>query len=329
MVADGEFIKHIKSRGVTGDLVMRDCATYQGKVPPKISNVLVFCRKGELGLVRHLKAKYPEKTIVSGTYEFSMLRADNMPEVANVETPGRERSSSPLVMLSAPYGKADFLNQQLRDATGVRFDEHLGRPMLDWLKLVDTFQASRFFANAEGVAPADKPFATQVQTDLLDGLLSHTNLTQERVARALNARQAKVLMLRHPARFDHAFASELLERSRLRFAAQAPAGKPHPVNPQKVTMLATLRWSKALLRQEAILDALADKLDNVLTVDAEDLMQKPEQTVGQAAEFLGLPIVRGYSVQSYTDYARPLKGLDTFTLPMKRQLIDRFGLHAS
>lgn len=308
---------------------MRDCASYQGKVPPKISTVLVFCRKGELQLVRQLQKKYPEKTIVSGTYEFSMLRADNMPELVNVGPTDRERSSSPLVMLSAPYGKADFLNQLLSGATGVRFDEHLGRPMLDWLKLVDTFQTSRFFANAERVAVTEKPWATLVQTDLLDGLLTHTNLTQERFARALNARRAKVLMLRHPARFDHAFASELLERSRLRFAAQAPAGKPHPVNPQKVTMLATLRWSKALLRQEAILDGLLGKLDNVLSIDAEELVQKPEQIVTQASEFIGLPIDEGKPAQSFKDYARPIKGVDAVTLPMKRQLIDQFGLHVS
>lgn len=306
---------------------MRDCATYQGKVPPKITRVLVFCRKGELQLVRKLQQKYPGKTIVSGTYEFSLLRKDGMPAVENIPSAGLGSSSSPLVILSAPYGTADYLNHLVSNATGTQFQEHLGRPMLDWMNLADGFQASRFFANAERAASGATPFATQVLTDVLDMMLECTPVTLERIVSALNARQAKVLLLRHPARFDHAFASELLERSRLRYLAQAPAGKPHQVNPRRVTMQAALRWSKALLNQEATLEKLGGALENVLEIQAEDLVQQPERELARATEFCGLSLDEDQRVQTVSDYRRPVKGLDAFTLPMKRQLIDRFGVH--
>lgn len=332
LVADKEFIKHIKSRGVTGDLVMRDCATYQGKIPPKIKNALVFCRKGELPLVRKLREKYPDKTIVSGTYEFSMLPPDGVPKLghADLQSSGvAERSSQPLVMLSAPYGAADYLSRLITDASGLQFTEHLGRPMLDWMRLADGFQASRFFANAERLSGPNGTFATLLLTDVLDTVLTQTNTRTRHVIRTLNNRGAKVLLLRHPARFDHAFASELLERSRLRFYAQTPAGKPHPVNPSKVTMLATLRWATALARQEALLDEMNDGLDTVLEIDADDLRHQPDEHLARVTDFLGVSIKGDASAQPYADYTRPVKGLHEFTLSMKRQLVDQFGLHTA
>ena len=327
LVADAEFIKHIKSRGVSGDLVMRDSASYQGKVPSSIQNVLVFCRKGELTLIRRLQNKYPDKTIISGTYEFSVLRADGLPTLDNVNGSYPQDGEPPIVILSAPYGAADYLGHLISDATGIDFVEHLGRPMLNWIRLAEDFQVSRFFANAACGSSPDKPFATVLLADVVDAALNCTNLSQERLVRTLNSSKAKVLLLRHPPRFDHAFSSALLERSRLRFCAQASAGKPHPVNPSKVTMMAALRWAQTLGHQEALVTAIGDGLDTVLEIDAEDLLSCPGEQLASVTDFLGLGATNNGSVTSYTDYARPVDELEKTTMPMKRQLIDQLGLH--
>ncbi|MFC3051677.1 hypothetical protein [Kordiimonas pumila] len=301
-------------------------------VTDEIEKILVFCQQGEMALVRELQARYPDKTVVSGTYTYALTGPDRsprmLPTVPYVQL-DTQSYGKPVFILSTAYADAEFIAQVFVENGLPLFHEHLGRLFVSWLSVHQHFQVSRFYDAAQRRFSRKGHFFSLLQIDVLQAVFDNTPFKLNRFIRFLEQSGAKVILVSQDDHITQSVRAEFLDQSIERSVWTQKTDKKRIV---KTWASGITGWIKRCLRfeqQEHILNAVEDAGIPSYRITLEAFLQNQELSIREMADFIGFPIEGDITVGDYSVVDTHAPTLQDAVVAFRREMIDRLGINMS
>ncbi len=301
---------------------------YRSSLTDNIRKILVFCRSGELGIVKELIRKYPKRVVTSGTYGFSLVGADHYPLLI----PFRNRKPLPaikerMVLLSTSYADAEFLSRLLHKNGGPDFQEFLGRQHATWMQQHRPFQISRFMDQVHRRFAANGTLAVHLQADVLTALMDNTPLTIDRLVDYWRGTGTRVVLVKRRDRMFQAILGQILNRTAERSVWTKKPSRLLEVKYNNEDFIGYLRRSSSLLDEEALLDGISSSAVETLDIHMEDVISAPQEGLEALASFLGIKLNDTFEAIDYFSGYESAPHLLAVHDQLRRDWIDRVGLH--
>lgn len=301
---------------------------YQSSITDNIKKILVFCRSGELGIVKELTRKYPKRVVTSGTYGFSLVGADHYPFLI----PFGSRKPLPtikerMVVLSTSYADAEFLGQLLHKNGGPNFQEFLGRQHGTWMQQHRPFQISRFMDQVSRRFAASGTLAVHLQADVLMSLFDNTSLTLDRMVDYWRRTGTRVVVVKRRDRMFQAILGQILSRTAERSVWTKKPSRLLEVQYNNGDFIGYLRRSSLLLDEEALLNDILSSAVETLDIHMEDVISAPQEGLETLASFLGIKLNDTFEAIDYFSGFEAAPHLLAAHDQVRRDWIDRVGLH--
>lgn len=328
LIADDFFLDHLHgTREKPLTIKTSPIAGCEDAITDNIQKILVFCRLGELRLVRALQRKYPKVVVISGTYGFSVTDAARMPKLFPYQAPQADVKPGQVVLLSAPYVEAEFIARSMAENTLPYCHEFLGRPFALWLKHHKNFQVTRFFDAAMQHYGSDGRLPTLLQTDVLRSVFENTSFSLSRLLKYLKKIDAKVIVVRRQDKIMQVVSAQLLDRTAERSVWTNRPKKKLGTVFQAADVDQCLDRYTQVSKDSAILDAVAAADLNVHELTLEDFIENQAYGLQAIADFLELNLPQPLNLldyfSAYANAADVMPGAATF----KQAMIDKTGLH--
>lgn len=291
-----------------------------------VKRILVFCRENEQALVRRLRARYPKKIIISGTYEYMLVGIKKSPVFLRAR-PGATKVADRVLVLASPGIEAEFLGRYF-PALGLPVPrEYFSRPLSLWLNEFSGFSPLRYVVNAERRFAVDGQFTHLLHADVLEKLFQKTSLTEEKFTQYLTASNYRVIRLTDPRVFRQAMMNGILHNTPIRSPWTSPViyknGKLKWNNP-----LVAVEGMKKIEKWNQMLDRVTGALPSILALDFMQVTSQVESSLSQMADYLGCNAVDAEKIEPYVDPVMENDSVATSISQMQRELVDRMGLYA-
>jgi hypothetical protein len=311
--------------------------------------VLLLCRQGERRLTARLRRAYPDRAVISCTYDLAPLGASK-PTASGLSPSEQSPSGLPtsglpvpgaiqpgqikvpdtgavaLVVLSTPYSDAEYLGGMLSE-NGLGTPRELFGPAVTSLALYQTdFEPTRFLFHALAAEAKDNRIALHLQSDVLLPLVDAGVLSWTQVAGWLRRADAPVLYFSRRDKMVQCCIAAALDAAGVRSAwamdrAARAGGVPSP------SAGALQNWLYSLLIQEDALEAFLEKAEpEFRSVTLEELVESPVEVLKSLAIFLGGKLRRDLTIAKYGVAYAGLDGIAGEAAAFRERLISDLGL---
>ncbi len=293
-----------------------------------INTVLVFLKRGEHRLVRRLRRQHPDLAIYSAQYD---LAPNSTGWPAKLPPVTMEKPAQPndiFLLLSTPCSDAEYLGNLLEANAMGTPKSFFGRPLVNLLEYVEDFEFYRYLEGVARVNGGDSPLVVQLQTDVIQALLTQTVVSPKRLSRLMNGLNCRVIHVRRQDKLSQSVLMDLMQKKHARSIwSMSPAKQRALAKNVNVPLQRVVRHLQDINTGEEQIDALAADLPQVARIELEQLVEQPEKTVRELAKFLDQPAPEHVDILDYHAQYRALDGIADKLKPAMREIVDRLGLH--
>lgn len=293
-----------------------------------ISHALVLMPRGEHAMVRDLRAKHPDRPIVSVQYEMAPLivQQDFRMQMKGTPKPATHKSF-PFILLSTPGADSGYVASLLAGAGYPNAIELLTPAHVAAANWARDFSPARVLGSARRWRKSTHPpMALHIQADVLFGLIDAGVLDSEMVHKWLVAQETPILYV---SRRDKLFQTGLY-RAMYGRAFRSFLDAP----PKRPPELKTVEGPTGAFETIAQLSAMEERMEawlkpvegQVKMFLFEDALEEPGRLLEELALSLGKPKLPEGKVPSYLEKLAERAWLLDEARALRRNLIDRLGL---
>ncbi len=327
LIADAFFIRKIQTaKKQKMNYKTATPETYEAVITDDTKKVLVFCTENELGLVKKLQAKYPKKTITSGTYNYSCTGPRRNSTFRPFKSPQKSKAARPVFIISTPYADAEFISKTM-SVNGLPVPyEYLSRATGTWLQFHKGFQISRYYNEVEQLYTKDKNLYGLLQTDVLSNLFENTSFSLARFINFLQTNNAKVILVNSTDHFSQAVMGSIMHNTPERSVWTKINNAKIQSKVDSGTISRVLSKLKQIPDDEAILETIANSNIDHLQINIEDFIANQANHIKEIANFIEKPLDSNPLTQDYEDGLKVITGLSSSEEAVRRYMIDCLGL---
>lgn len=306
--------------------------TYGSVLNAKIKKILVFCRSGELALVRKLQKKHPKIAVTSGTYGYMLTGPDRQPRMREfkpaIKGDGATTRPKPVLILSTAYAEAEFM-AALMKANGLPvFHEYLGRPFDTWLQAHDYFQPLRFYRAAEQAFASGDTFHFLLQSDVLNRVFARSSFKERHFIKALEQADASVILVKRRDRVAQAISGQLLNRTNERSLWTKKATRSMACKYLPTDLNGCVQRQRLIAADEAMLDRVHASQASSREIYLEDFIADQASGLVEIAAFLGEAPPKDVQTLDYDAGFETAEHIPEAFTAYRRELTDRIGNHS-
>lgn len=329
VITDEFFLRELRQRYPSGlNCKLATTSGWQQVIDGDIKKVLVFTAVGELAIVKQLRTLYPDKTVVSGTYDFALAGPDRLARFSSYQRQTTDLAR-PTILLSAAYSDAEFLAKAIAENGGPLFHEHLSRLFISWLRVHRPFQVSRFYQLAQARFGTGKGFFTHLQVDVLEALFENTAFTLDKFIKFMEQQNARVIVFSQENDVEQAARATLFDNSIERSVWTVKAAKKRlgeSLGRRSAEFFGNLSRGR---KNASILSAVEASSVQTFSLTLESFLQDQASQMSKLQEFLEINPEAKPRTLDYEDCKQRMPNFAGDVSVMKHVLIDRIGLNVS
>ncbi|WP_262694504.1 hypothetical protein [Kordiimonas aquimaris] len=300
---------------------------YADAITPEIKKVMVLCEQGELAIIRAIQSAHPDLHVTSGTYGYMRSGRDRYPRLVKYDPKPALPAAQPIVFLSTPYADAEFVTSVMAENGMAYAHEFLARPYASWLQLHRHFQVSRFYSGVEKKYAKGGKLSYLLQTDVLESVFENTAFSQKQFLRYLKRMNAKVVLIERRDTLTQATMMQLLDKTSERSVwTKKPSKKLH--TPIKAgACLESFEQISEINQGAALLNDVRGCGVDTVDVYLEDFIHNQQADIARIAQCTGIELPSDFKTIEYKDGYGEAAGLHVGADKVRRELLDRLGLH--
>lgn len=334
LICDPDIVAEINT--ISGGLKCRTVSPDQNIEPLQkdTRTVIVFTSTNELSLVRRLRKQYPEKTVFSASHDLAANAATTKLGLPDFELiPNKERPTEtvkPILLLATPGADSPYLAKLLFDNEITEPIEFAGGPLVDLIEWLDQYSTASFTRSLRAIHGDRTNFSMLLRTDVLLALMDQAGLTKTSLLRYLRATGFRVIGLFREDHLTQCAQTQLLSGRKIRSVWDIPAGQRERFAEKAVLPTANaINCIQNIARGEQLIEMIANSDIKSTTFSLETLVADQRSALQKICKILDHETIENPTIEPYKPPIKEVPIVATLSARLKRELIDRLGLHAS
>lgn len=269
------------------------------KLPKGIERAFFLCRVNEWRKVREAKARWPEISVQSLSYDIAplgVLEGRQFPAAleAPSQTPTDAKKAMPVprnILVSSPGNDSEYLRVMLEKNGVPSVTPFAGAMLVPWVLLSDGFKLMRFASTALRYALL-RGGAVYLDLKLLLVLLQRTALKRERFFAWVNSGGGHMLYFITRDKARQMAVNRLLAEADYGSLWDRAGGRVQELPDQHFDMAAALAPLPGQLELESRLEKPMQNIEDFKVVSLEDLVVAPHEVLQAISQFWALNIPR-------------------------------------
>jgi len=312
----------------------------QTKSPDKLSEplteatqiVVVFVQDNELALTRTLRNRYPGKTILSAAHDLAANAASAKPALPNFSNSANkdetEHSSKPTLVLATPGADSPYLVGLLKENKITHPVEYMGGALVGLTRWHNRFNLAAFTSSLRKLYAATPGFSMLLRTDVCAAMMNNAGLTEESFLRYLHVAGFNVICLSREDRITQCAQAQLFHGRKIRSVWDLPQGQREKfAETIGLSVTGSLEKLRSIMQGEHLIDLVSKSDIPSVAFTLEQLIADPAEHLKNIESLLGMPIIDNPEITPYNAPANEVPAVGRLAASLKRELIDRTGLH--
>ncbi len=290
------------------------------------NKILVFLQEDEACLVEKLKKQFPNKLIVSGMHQFSLVNKERQARLKVLRSKPKPCQFGPRIIISTPNSGAEYYASSLGENGLLQPWEYIGRPFITLSALYEGISFSELIKNVEDRYKTNDGIAYLFNTDVLLALLKNTSFTIDQFVDWINERNGTVLTCVSENHLSQACAAGLLKST---FSRSIWTVKKEPKWNFTLESMERQNVYPALFgiaEGEKLIDKLKNKLKNAEHITFEDGLQDVGATFFMISKLFNIPLPAAFSPLKYEQNFWLSNEAQKIGHQVKSDMVDTFGL---
>lgn len=289
--------------------------------------VLFLCRRSEWQLVKQARKQFPDKTVLSLTYDvmpLGQLESRRFPETMPGTVQG-ELIPPEKILMSTAGSDAEYLALGLTNNSSLKTIKAVGSATAYWVLLVERLQLLRF-ARRLLAASAEKGSVVSFDLHVYYVLLSNSWLTSDVFVDWLNGNGTSVLYLLTRDRIRQAAILQLLEREEYASLWDRSEATVARLDPTVLNDDLVVNHLMQLLELEARVESPLQALASFKVISLEDLVQSPSEVMAAIGIFWGFHVPSDISLPDWLARYQAISGLGARLSDLRNAVTAKLGL---
>ena len=298
--------------------------------------VVVFVQNNELALTRDLRRQYPNKTILSAAHDLAPNAGAStdkpaLPDYSSLPKDDPNiQGTRPTLVLATPGADSPYLAGILRDNNLADPVEHVGRPIVDLVQWHDGFSSAAFTANLRQLYTHKTELCVLMRTDVCIALIENAGLTVTSFLRYVRTAGFRVICLNREDRITQCAQGQLFRHRKIRSVWDISAGQGKKfAEKAELAVAGSVNYLSDIVRGERLINAISSSNIPSLAFSLEHLLANPKTTLENVCSLLEKPAIDNPIINAYTPPAKNVPIVGRLAAKLKRELIDRTGIHVS
>ncbi len=294
--------------------------------------VVVFVQNNELALTRELRNQYPNKAILSAAHDLAANAGAEKPVLpdfsSHTNKDEQARSAKPTLVLATPGADSPYLAGLLRDNNLADPVEYMGRPLVDLTQWHDRFSLAAFTSSLRKLHDVKPEFGMLMRTDVCVALMNNARLTEKSFLRYLRTAGFNVICLSREDRITQCAQAQLFHGRKIRSAWDIPAGQREKfLEKAWLTVTESIENLHNIARGEHLIKLISGSDIPSIAFSLEQLLADPKASLQNICSLLGEQTIDSPKVTPYKAPVNEVPIVGKLAATLKRELIDRTGLH--
>ena len=302
-------------------------------LPKATKIVVVFMRNNELALAQKLRTRYPEKTVLSAAHDLAANAGAKKPALPKFSAPASDQQlaarAKPILLLATPGADSPYLASLLKNNKIADPVEYIDSPLVNLIEWLDCFSTAAFFKSLRKLYGNVPEPCVLMRTDVLLVLIEKAGLTKTSLLRYMRTTGFRVIGLRRNDRITQCAQAQLMRERKIRSIWDIPAGQREKFAEKTgIAIAASITSLNDIARGEKLIELIHGSGLPSSTFVLEELATDPEAALQMVCELLGQKSGNKLMATPYTPPSDDVPIVGRLAAKLKRELIDRTGIHS-